>query len=136
MGLGPDAAMACFQEDLCGFNELAHPGIASLNQYLLWEPEVDGIERNDEVLVVIDLFECLHHSRLATDGPCKVLMCHSILQAHALLVDPRQLVLVYASLSACFTAVYGYLRMDVGSFRWKPRLLWQVSDSDLLSQCI
>ena len=134
MGLGPDAAMACFQEDLCGFNELAHPGIASLNRYLLWEPEVDCIERYDEILVVVDLFECFSYSRLATDGPCKVFVRHSILQAHALLVDPRQLVLVCTSLSACFTVIYGYLRMDVGSSRLNPRLLSQVSD--LLRQSI
>jgi hypothetical protein len=61
---------------------------------LLGEGEVDGIERNDEIFVVVNLLKSANNTRLASYTPSKVLMCYSIVQAHALLVDGGQMVLV------------------------------------------
>lgn len=61
---------------------------------VLGEAEVDGIERYDQVFVVVDLLESVDHTWLATNGPGEVLVCDSVLQAHALLGDMWKLVLV------------------------------------------
>jgi hypothetical protein len=61
---------------------------------ILWKAHIYSIKRDDQVFCIIDLFECFIHAWLATDGPCEVLVCHSVLQAHSLLGDVRELVLV------------------------------------------
>jgi hypothetical protein len=61
---------------------------------LLGEAEVHGVKRHDEVFVVVDLLKSIDHTRLATDGPGEVLVGDSVLQAHALLGDVWELVLV------------------------------------------
>lgn len=62
---------------------------------LLREAKIDGIERYNEILVVVDLLKGLYDTWLAPDAPSKVFVGDSVLKAHALLINLRQLVFVY-----------------------------------------
>lgn len=65
-------------------------------QDLLWKSEIDSIEGYDQVFGVIHLLKCTNDTEFATDRPSKVLMGHSILKTHALLVNPWQVVFVHS----------------------------------------
>lgn len=60
----------------------------------LWEAEVDCVEGDDEVFVVIDLLKGANYAWLTADRPDEVFVGDGVLQAHALLVDPGEMVLV------------------------------------------
>jgi hypothetical protein len=64
---------------------------------LLGEAKVHGVKRYDEVFIVVDLLKGIDHTWLSTDGPGKVFVGDSVLQAHALLGDGWELVLVYGA---------------------------------------
>lgn len=61
---------------------------------LLGEAKVDRIKRHNQVFRVIHLLECANNSRLSANSPSKILVRYGILEAHALLVDQREPVLV------------------------------------------
>lgn len=67
-----------------------HPSRESL----LGKTEVDSVKRHDQVFRVVDLLECANDAGLSTDSPCEVFVRHGVLEAHALLVDEREVVLV------------------------------------------
>lgn len=62
---------------------------------ILGELEVDSVKGHDQVLVVVDLLKSANNTRLTANTPDKVLVRESVVQAHALLVDQGQLVLVH-----------------------------------------
>ena len=62
---------------------------------ILWKSEVDSVERYNQVCGVVNLLECANNAWLPANAPCKVLMGHSVVEAHALLRDEGKLVLVY-----------------------------------------
>jgi hypothetical protein len=62
---------------------------------VLGELEVDSVKGHDQVLVIIDLFEGANNARFTANTPNKVLVGKSIVQAHAFLVDQRQVILVH-----------------------------------------
>lgn len=61
---------------------------------LLWKTEVDSIERYDEILGVIDLLKGTDYAWLTSNCPSEILVSDGILQAHALLIDPWEVVFV------------------------------------------
>lgn len=58
------------------------------------EGEVESIKGDNEILSAVDLLKGTNHTWLASDAPDKVLVCHTIVHAHSLLVDERELVFV------------------------------------------
>lgn len=87
--------MACWQGGQYGCSILASDETTTGNwRDLLGESKVDCIKGNNEVLVVVDFLECLNYTRFGANIPSKSLMCDSILQTHALLINHRKLILV------------------------------------------
>lgn len=72
---------------------LVRPGLVGWEIGAVREAEVDGVEGDDQVFVVVDLLEGGHDRRLGAHFPHEVLVCDSVVETHALLVDDGQLVL-------------------------------------------
>jgi hypothetical protein len=62
---------------------------------LPWKSKVDSVKRNDEIFGVVDLLESVNDSGFSTDSPSEILVCHSVLKAHALLVDCWKIVFMH-----------------------------------------
>lgn len=61
---------------------------------ILGKAKINSIKRHDQIFSVVDLFKCADDTRLTTDCPGEIFMCHRILQAHTLLVDRWQVILM------------------------------------------
>ena len=66
-----------------------------IDGYSLRELNVDGIKRNNEIFIIVDLLEGINDTRFASNAPNKVLMRETIVQTHTLLIENGQVVLLY-----------------------------------------
>ncbi|KAI3485405.1 hypothetical protein L1887_51329 [Cichorium endivia] len=74
---------------------LVRPRLVGRQVLAVGETKVDGIKRDDQVFGAQELFKRSYHAGLRADLPRPVLVRHGVVEAHALLRDGGQLVLVH-----------------------------------------
>lgn len=80
------------------------PRLVRLDIRTIGEANVNRIKRDDQIFVVIDLFECLYDAGFLTDCPGKGFMGDAVAQAHTLFVDVGKMIFVEGGWVVSFEA--------------------------------